>query len=131
MPPAHALPAGTEGSIPPDLASLGQLLELNLDYTSVGGQLPELCRQGAGSPLRDVYLRGTQLSGPVDRSFAFCSELVSLNLQVRGRPVTWGPAAACTLHICWYHSTWAPGPVLSLQTGHAIELNPCLKRYGL
>jgi hypothetical protein len=85
MLPAHALPAGTEGSLPPDLAALGQLLELNLDYTSVGGQVPELCRQGSGSPLRDVYLRGTQLSGPVDKSFAFCSDLVSLSLQVGGQ----------------------------------------------
>jgi hypothetical protein len=41
-----------------------------------------MCSQGAGAPLADVYLRGTLLSGPVDKAFQHCAELVSLNLQV-------------------------------------------------
>jgi hypothetical protein len=55
-----------------------------------------MCKQGVGAPLADVYLRGTLLSGPVDRAFRYCSELVSLNLQV-GSSVSAMSSAATAL----------------------------------
>lgn len=73
--------SGLHGSIPPGLAELPRLVELNLASNILSGTIPHpICRPG--SPLQVLVLRRNELTGD-GRSVEDCGSLVHLDLSVR------------------------------------------------
>lgn len=76
-------PAELNGTIPPELANLTRLAELDLSTNRLTGGLPrELCGDTSRvSNLRDLIVSNNELSGPLE--LPDCENLISLDAQVR------------------------------------------------
>ena len=73
---------GLEGSIPPQLATLGRLGRLHLSYNNLTGSIP--AEFGNLGDLRELWLTSNNLAGPIPPEFGNLTQLKSLHLDGNG-----------------------------------------------